>query len=210
MILMIKMGQAPSIKDRIRSERSDIKRKERVLDREIALMNYELQKCVRELKKEVKNNNLTNATFISKNYAMIKKNITNLYKMKNQISSLCLQMQMMGSQEEIHEAMARVTHTMKILNARMNLSSVKSIIKDFENEKLKNEITGEMLDTMNDIDEEDEETEAEILNRVCDELHISIANVMKEPPSDTVFVSSRTNDESIRKLEERLGNIGNF
>lgn len=207
---MIKMGQAPSIKDRIRSERSDIKRKERVLDREIALMNYELQKCVRELKKEVKNNNLTNATFISKNYAMIKKNITNLYKMKNQISSLCLQMQMMGSQEEIHEAMARVTHTMKILNARMNLSSVKSIIKDFENEKLKNEITGEMLDTMNDIDEEDEETEAEILNRVCDELHISIANVMKEPPSDTVFVSSRTNDESIRKLEERLGNIGNF
>lgn len=204
------MGQAPSIKDRIRSERSDIKRKERVLDREIAMMNYELQKCVRELKKEVKNNNLTNATFISKNYAMIKKNITNLYKMKNQISSLCLQMQMMGSQEEIHEAMARVTHTMKILNARMNLSSVKSIIKDFENEKLKNEITGEMLDTMNDIDEEDEETEAEILNRVCDELHISIANVVKEPPSDTVFVSSRTNDESIRKLEERLGNIGNF
>lgn len=178
------MGQQPSLRENLRKERLIIKQKERVIDREIAAMNMEMEKSVQTLKKEIKKNNIVTAKFIAKNYAMIKRNINNLHKMKNQITALCIQMQMMKSQNEINEAMSRVTSTMKILNHKMNLHSVKEIIKEFEQEKLKQEVTNEMIETMMDADDEDEETEEEILNKVCDELQISLMESMREPPTD--------------------------
>lgn len=201
------MGQGGSIKDRIKSEKTDIRRKERVIEREIKTMEFEQEKAVRQLKREIKRGNSMNAKYIAKNYSMLKKNINNLYKMKNQISTLCLQMQMMGSQHEINEAMKRVTLTMKVLNAKMNLQSVKQIIKDFEGEKLKNEVTSDMIDTMTEGDEDDEETEDEILNKVCDELQITMLNEIKEPPTNTIISASNENDADIQSIQERLERI---
>ena len=49
------MGQNGSIKNRIKGEKIDIRRKERVIEREIGMMELEKEKTVRMLKKEVKN-----------------------------------------------------------------------------------------------------------------------------------------------------------
>lgn len=204
------MGQGASLKDQIKAERNDIRRKERMIEREILMMQNGQEKIVRQLKKEIKNGNMINARYVAKNYSMMKSNIEKLYKMKNSISTLSLQMQMMGSQNEIHEAMARVTATMKLLNRHMNLPTIKQIIKEFETEKLRNEVTTDMMDTMMDGDEQDEETEEEILGKVCDELQIKMSQTVREPPSEPIyFSSSRNNDMEISNLEKRLADITN-
>lgn len=202
------MGQGLSIKDVIKTERSDLRRKQRVIQREITMMEMELEKVTRNLKREVKKRNVINAKYIAKNYSMVKKNINNLYKMKNQMDGLCIQIQTMGSQHEINEAMKRVTMAMKALNSNMNLESVKNIIKDFENEKLKNEVTGEMLDTLMEGDDEDEETEEEILNKICDELHIDLIQDVAEPPTENVIYGNVNHDDKVLEdMESRLNQI---
>ena len=140
------MGSQLSLSNRLQVEKRDIKRQERVLDREIAMMEFEKLQCEKNIRKQVKLNMISNATIIAKNYSMIQSNITKLYKMKNQLTTLSLQMSMMHNQQQIHEAMRNVATTMKMLNTRMNLQSVKNIIREFEGEKAKHEISTEMLD----------------------------------------------------------------
>lgn len=203
------MGQGGSLKEKIKMERNDIRRKERMIEREILMMQSNQEKIVRQLKKEIKAGNVVNAKYIAGNYSMMKKNIEKLYKMKNSISTLNIQMQMMGSQNDIHEAMSRVTMTMKILNRQMNLPSIKQIIKEFETEKLRSEVTTDMMDTMMDGDEQDEETEEEILSKVCDELQIKMSQQVKEPPVEQVYFASKNNDLEISNLEKRLAEMTN-
>ena len=200
------MGSQLSLSNRLQVEKRDIKRQERVLDREIAMMEFEKLQCEKNIRKQVKLNMISNATIIAKNYSMIQSNITKLYKMKNQLTTLSLQMSMMHNQQQIHEAMRNVATTMKMLNTRMNLQSVKNIIREFEGEKAKHEISTEMLDTMMDNEDVDEESENEVLSRVLDEIGIKMESEIQKPP-DSMIYSSTTND--VRNMEDRLSRISN-
>jgi division protein CdvB (Snf7/Vps24/ESCRT-III family) len=200
----MEMGSQHSLSDNIKEEKKMLKRQERVIDREIALMEHEKQQCKLNIKKQVRNNMMINANIIAKNYTMIQSNITKLYKMKNQLSTLSLELQMMNNQQQIHIAMGKVATTIKMLNSKMNLQSVKGIIKEYESEKTKYEVTTDLIETLMENEDVDEETEDEILARVLDEIGVKLENEIAKPPSSMVYSSTANN---VKNMEDRLNRI---
>ncbi len=200
------MGQEVStVKSVIKLEKRDIKKQERVIGREISTMERQKDNITIQLKKQIKMGEMENAQNLVEQYALLRHNISKLYKMKYQIAALAVNIQNMGSQNEISDAMVRITNTMKILNEKMNLSSVKEIIEAFEKEKNTQEIIQESLDTMNEDEDIDQQSAEDLFNQVLAEIGIELNTDLQNVPRAKPISYNSTNDISnIQKRFERL------
>ena len=86
-------------------------------------------------------------------------------------------MQTLKSAQAMADAMRGVTSAMKSMNTKLNIPSLQNILKEFERQNEKMEMTTEVMgDAVDDafaVDDEEEETE-ELVNAVLDELGCNV------------------------------------
>jgi charged multivesicular body protein 2A len=101
-------------------------------------------------------------------------------------------MQTLKSSQAMADAMRGVTTAMKSMNTKLNLPSLQNILKEFErqNEKMEmtTEVMGDAIDDAFEGEDEEEETD-ELVNAVLDELGCNVGAELISAPAGKVGVA---------------------
>lgn len=141
---------------------------------------------------------------MAKDLVRTRHSITKFYALKSQLQGVSLRMQTLKSSQAMADAMRGVTKAMKSMNARLNLPSLTNILKEFERQNEKMEMTTEVMgDAVDDAfagEDEEEETE-ELVNAVLDELGCNVGAELISAPATKVAVASESKAERAAVLE---------
>jgi charged multivesicular body protein 2A len=129
---------------------------------------------------------------MAKDLVRTRHSITKFYSLKSQLQGVSLRMQTLKSSQAMADAMRGVTKAMKSMNTRLSLPSLQNILKEFERQNEKMDMTTEVMgDAIDDaFAEEDEEEETEeLVNAVLDELGCNVGAEMVSAPAGGVGVA---------------------
>ena len=124
-----------------------------------------------------KENQLKSVRVLAKDLVRTRNSITKFYALKSQLQGVSLRMQTLKSTQAMADAMNGVTKAMGAMNNKLNLPAISKIMKEFERENDKMEMTTEIMgDALDDaFENEGEEDESEeLVNAVLDELGCSM------------------------------------
>lgn len=105
--------------------------------------------------------------------------IKKFYQLKSHLQAISLRIQTLQSTQAMAEAMRGATRAMGVMNRQMNLPAMQRILMNFEMQSEKMDMKQEMMgDAIDDIfeDEDEEEETDEILNKVFDEIGITLSS----------------------------------
>ena len=110
---------------------------------------------------------------MAKDLVRTRHSITKFYALKSQLQGVSLRMQTLKSTQAMGDAMRGVTRAMKSMNTQLNLPSLNNILKEFEKQNEKMDMTTEVMgDAIDDAfageDEEEEKGNKEVI--IIDEL----------------------------------------
>ena len=129
---------------------------------------------------------------MAKDLVRTRHSITKFYALKSQLQGVSLRMQTLKSTQAMGDAMRGVTRAMKSMNTQLNLPSLNNILKEFEKQNEKMDMTTEVMgDAIDDAfagEDEEEETE-ELVNAVLDELGCNVGAEMVSAPAGRVGVA---------------------
>jgi len=132
---------------------------------------------------------------MAKDLVRTRHSITKFYALKSQLQGVSLRMQTLKSSQAMGEAMRGVTKAMKSMNTRLNLPALQNILKEFEKQSEKMDMTQEVMgDAIDDAfagEEEEEETE-ELVNAVLDELGCNVGVELLSAPASKFVVPAET------------------
>jgi|TARA_B100000683_G_scaffold5182_4_gene5596 charged multivesicular body protein 2A len=132
---------------------------------------------------------------MAKDLVRTRHSITKFYSLKSQLQGVSLRMQTLKSAQAMADAMRGVTSAMKSMNTKLNIPSLQNILKEFERQNEKMEMTTEVMgDAVDDafaVDDEEEETE-ELVNAVLDELGCNVGAELISAPAGKVSVAAET------------------
>ena len=141
---------------------------------------------------------------MAKDLVRTRHSITKFYALKSQLQGVSLRMQTLKSTQAMADAMRGVTTAMKSMNARLNLPSLTNILKEFERQNEKMEMTTEVMgDAIDDAfagEDEEEETE-ELVNAVLDELGCNVGADLISAPASKVKMATEMKAERAAVLE---------
>lgn len=157
----------------------------RELDRErMGLQNQE-KKLIAEIKKMAKANQMESVKVMAKSLVRNRHAITKMYQLKSQLQAVSLRMATVKSTQAMSEAMRGATKAMGAMNRQMNLPALQKIMRDFEMQNERMEMTSDVMgDAIDDAFEgEDEEGETEeLVNSVLDEIGIDLNSSLVSAP----------------------------
>jgi hypothetical protein len=195
------MGMGMSLEETIRRDIKMMDKHERVVSRDLVRMEREKKDVVYKIKSNAKKGNMEMVDSLTTEYLLFKANINKMTKLKGHLSNVKQKIRLMSSVHQINKAFVSLTDTMKIINEQVGTSSLTGIIKEYEQEIQKVEVSmelhGEALDA--DIDE-DERTE--IIHSVLDEIGVEFGESMQAAPKST----NAENDVE-RALQQRLNGL---
>jgi charged multivesicular body protein 2A len=200
------MGARLSLEEQIKRDVRMMDRHCRVIKRDIVRMEREQKELSYKLKAKAKKGEMDQVTVLATRYMLFKVNIKKMMKLENHIENVKQRISMMGSVAQINEALQTLTVTMKAINTRMGVSSLNTIIRDYEKELTKVETNMERFDDVfrDDIDEEEQE---DIVNSVLAEIGVEMdATMMSAPGTGTLSSNSDTTDME-KLLEEKLKSL---
>ena len=129
---------------------------------------------------------------MAKDLVRTRHSITKFYALKSQLQGVSLRMQTLKSSQAMADAMRGVTSAMKSMNTTLNLPSLQNILKEFErqNEKMEmtTEVMGDAIDDAFEGEDEEEETD-ELVNAVLDELGCNVGAELISAPAGKVGVA---------------------
>jgi charged multivesicular body protein 2A len=142
------------------------------------------KKTVIEIKKMAKEGQMASVKVMAKSLVRNRKAITKMHGLKSQLQAVSLRMATLKSTQAMADAMQGATKAMRIMNKRLNMPQLQKIMREFEMQNEKMEMTGEMMgdaidDAMGDEDEE-EESDA-LISQVLDEIGISLNEIASAP-----------------------------
>jgi len=136
---------------------------------------------------------------MAKDLVRTRHSITKFYALKSQLQGVSLRMQTLKSTQAMGDAMRGVTQAMKSMNKTLNMPTLNNILKEFEkqNERMDmtTEVMGEVIDDAFAGEDEEEETD-ELVNAVLDELGCSIGGQLVDAPA--LKVSAPASKEQIK------------
>lgn len=160
----------------------------RELDRErIGLQNQD-KKLIAEIKKMAKANQMESVKVMAKSLVRNRHAITKMYQLKSQLQAVSLRMATLKSTQAMSEAMRGATRAMGAMNRQMNMPALQKIMRDFEMQNERMEMTSDVMgDAIDDAFEgEDEEGETEeLVNSVLDEIGIDLNSTLLTAPGRT-------------------------
>lgn len=165
----------------------------RDLDRERMGLQTQEKKLVAEIKKTAKQGQMDAVKVMAKSLVRNRHAVTKMYGLKSQLQAVSLRIATLKSTQAMADAMRGATKAMGAMNKQMNLPALTKIMRDFERQNEKMEMTSEMMgDAVDDAfegDEEEEETD-NLVNQVLDEIGINLDEQMVAAPGQKVQVAS--------------------
>eukprot|EP00208_Stichococcus_sp_RCC1054_P009038 CAMPEP_0206150762 /NCGR_PEP_ID=MMETSP1473-20131121/38469_1 /ASSEMBLY_ACC=CAM_ASM_001109 /TAXON_ID=1461547 /ORGANISM="Stichococcus sp, Strain RCC1054" /LENGTH=272 /DNA_ID=CAMNT_0053548279 /DNA_START=269 /DNA_END=1088 /DNA_ORIENTATION=+ len=157
----------------------------RELDRErIGLQNQD-KKLIMDIKKMAKANQMEAVKVMAKSLVRNRHAVTKMHQLKSQLQAVSLRMATLKSTQSMADAMRGATRAMGAMNRQMNMPALQKIMRDFEMQNERMEMTSEVMgDAIDDAFEgEDEEGETdELVNSVLDEIGIDLNSTMLNAP----------------------------
>ncbi|KAI8982005.1 caspase domain-containing protein [Mycotypha africana] len=179
----------------LRQHQRAITKAQRELDREREKLERQEKKLILDIKKAAKANQMGACKVMAKDLVRTRRNVQKFYQMKTQLQAIGLRIQTLRSSQQMAEAMRGATKAMGSMNRQMNLPQIQKIMMDFERESelmdMKDEMMGDAIDDAFEEDEDEEESD-EIVNKVLDEIGISLNQEVKN---------------SNKKLKSELGEV---
>lgn len=177
----------------------------RELDRErIGLQNQD-KKLILEIKKMAKANQMESVKVMAKSLVRNRHAVTKMYQLKSQLQAVSLRMTTLKSTQTMADAMRGATMAMGAMNKQMNMPALQKIMRDFEMQNERMEMTSEVMgDAIDDAFEgEDEEGETdELVNSVLDEIGIDLNTTLVNAPGRGVS-AAHTGQQEVE--EEPMG-----
>ncbi|KAJ6950611.1 hypothetical protein NC651_004326 [Populus alba x Populus x berolinensis] len=200
-----------SPKEALRTSKREMTVATRGIEREIASLQLEEKKLVAEIKLTAKTGNeasLLNAAtkILARQLVRLRQQITNLQGSRAQIRGVATHTQALYASTSISTGMKGATKAMVAMNKQMAPAKQAKVIKEFQMQSAKMDMTIEMMseaiDETLDKDEAEEETE-ELTNQVLDEIGVDIASQLSSAPKGRIASKNAPNTVSREEEEDR-------
>lgn len=190
----------------------------RELDRERSALQNQEKKLIGEIKKTAKQGQMEAVKVMAKSLVRNRNAVTKLFALKSQLQAVSLRIQTLKSTQAMSDAMRGATKAMKAMNKKMNLPALQKIMREFEmqNERMEmtSEIMGDAIDGVFEGEDEEEETD-DLVNQVLDEIGIGAATELAIAPAvaaPNAAVADQVPVEPMAEgidsdLQERLSNL---
>ncbi|DBB14558.1 hypothetical protein WJX82_007425 [Trebouxia sp. C0006] len=178
-------GKKKSPQELLRENKRMLDKAIRELDRErMALQNQE-KKVIAEIKKTAKQGQMDAVKVMAKSLVRNRHAVTKMYGLKSQLQAVSLRIQTLKSTQAMADAMRGATKAMGAMNKQMNLPALSNIMREFDRQNERMEMTSEMMgDAVDDAFEgEDEEDESnELVSQVLDEIGVNLDSELVKAP----------------------------
>merc|ERR1712032_1471107 len=147
----------------------------RELDRERVKMEKEEKKCIADIKKHAKLQQMDVVTIKAKDLVKTRNSVKKFIIMRSRLQAINLKLTTAKSTEAMISSMKGVTKAMGAMNKAMNLPHLQKLMQRFQMADAQLEDKTEMMgDAIDDAvaEEGDEEEQEEIVGRVLDEIGI--------------------------------------
>lgn len=182
-------GKKKTPAELLRENKRMLDRAIRELDRErMGLQNQE-KKLIQEIKKMAKEGQMEAVKVMAKSLVRNRHAVNKLFQLKSQLQAVSLRIATLKSTHAMGEAMAGATKAMGAMNRRMNLPAVAKIMREFEKQNERMEMTSEMMgDAVDGVFEEggEEEETDELVGQVLDEIGINLNASLVSAPGQKV------------------------
>ncbi|XP_064613965.1 charged multivesicular body protein 2b-like [Liolophura sinensis] len=176
----------PTVEQQLRQNDRVMKKTQRDIIRDRGQLEKQEKQLEMEIKKAAKQGNKQAATILAKQLVALRKQKTRTYAAGARIQGISSQQKLMHSNMKMANAMGTTTKTMTQMNKVMDPQKTMQMMKEFERENAKMEMTEEMMnDTLEDAFAEsgDEEEQDAIVSQVLDEIGIEISGKLADAPS---------------------------
>eukprot|EP00013_Stygamoeba_regulata_P024697 CAMPEP_0177654660 /NCGR_PEP_ID=MMETSP0447-20121125/14467_1 /TAXON_ID=0 /ORGANISM="Stygamoeba regulata, Strain BSH-02190019" /LENGTH=229 /DNA_ID=CAMNT_0019158357 /DNA_START=48 /DNA_END=737 /DNA_ORIENTATION=+ len=193
-------GQQKTPKEILRENQRMLRRSMRDLDRERTTLQNQEKKTIIETKNLARQGQMEAAKIMAKDLVRTRSQITKLYKMKAQLSTLSARLQTMQSTQAMGQALQSTAMAMMRMNKTMNLGVMQKIMMEFDKQSEMMEMKGEMMnDALDDaMDEDVEEEESEdVINQVLDEIGIDLSTKMVKAPISATATKVATKRQAV-------------
>mmetsp|Transcript_6964 Transcript_6964/g.23110 ORF Transcript_6964/g.23110 Transcript_6964/m.23110 type:complete len:259 (-) Transcript_6964:153-929(-) len=133
----------------LREHKRTLDKSIRELDRERTQMQNQEKKLTLEIKRTAKANQLGAVKVMAKDLVRTRHSITKFHALKSQLQGVSLRMQTLKSTQAMADAMRGVTKAMGQMNKKLNLPAVAQIMKEFEKQNEKMEMTTPVFSNKN-------------------------------------------------------------
>ncbi|KAF5836398.1 Snf7-domain-containing protein [Dunaliella salina] len=178
MVLEALFGKRKTPADLLRENKRNLDKAIRDLDRErMGLQNQE-KRIIQDIKKMAKEGQMDAVKVMAKSLVRNRHAVTKMYGLKSQLQAVSLRIATLKSTDAMANAMKGATKAMRMMNKKLNMPQLTHIMREFEKQNERMEMTSDMMgDAVDDaMGEEDEEEETDgLVNQVLDE--IGIANL---------------------------------
>merc|ERR1712224_88881 len=197
----------------------------RELDRERVKMESEEKKCIADIKKHAKLQQMDIVTIKARDLVQTRNFVKKFIIMRSRLQAINLKLTTAKSTEAMIGSMKGVTKAMGAMNKAMNLPALQKLMQDFQMADAqlddKTEMMGDAIDDAVAADDDSEE-EAEIVRGVLDEIGIDFNGMVPNAPvgglersAAPAAASSTQNpmavgaggDAAVDDLEARLNNL---
>eukprot|EP00210_Caulerpa_lentillifera_P008276 g7897.t1 len=214
-------GRRKSVSEILRENKRMLDKAIRELDRERTALQTQEKKLITEIKSTAKQGQMDAVRIMARSLVRNRAAVTKLFGLKSQLQAVSLRLQTLKSTQSMADAMKGATKAMGIMNKRMNLPALQKIMREFEMQNEKMEMTSEMMgDAIDDVFEgEDEEEETQnLVNQVLDEIGISTQSELTAVPTATALQANQNPNQQVpvaegyaesldSDLQERLSNL---
>ncbi|ORZ12237.1 Snf7-domain-containing protein [Absidia repens] len=200
-------GRRKTPAEMLRQHQRSITKAQRELDRERERLERQEKILISDIKKSAKANQMSAAKVMAKDLVRTRRYIQKFYQMKTQLQAVGLRIQTLRSNQQMADAMRGATKAMSSMNRQMNLPQIQKIMMEFEKESelmdMKDEMMGDAIDDA--MEEDDDEVESEeIVNKVLDEIGISLNQELVEAPTGIKQASPVATTERVAQAEGGL------
>ncbi|CAO3646777.1 unnamed protein product [Cunninghamella blakesleeana] len=197
-------GRRKTPAEMLRQHQRSITKAQRELNCERERLERQEKKLILDIKKSAKANQMSACKVMAKDLVRTRRYIQKFYQMKTQLQAVGLRIQTLRSNQQMAEAMRGATKAMSSMNRQMNLPQIQKIMMEFEKESelmdMKDEMMGDAIDDV--MEEEDDEVESEeIVNKVLDEIGISLNQELIEAPTGIKQASPAPTTERLAQAE---------
>ncbi|KAI3438831.1 hypothetical protein D9Q98_001248 [Chlorella vulgaris] len=186
-------GKKKTPAELLRENKRMLDRAIRDLDRERMGLQQQEKKLIVEIKKMAKDGQMEAVKVMAKSLVRNRHAVNKLFQLKSQLQAVSLRIATLKSTHAMGEAMAGATKAMGAMNKRMNLPAVAKIMRDFEMQNERMEMTSEMMgDAVDGVFEEggEEEETDELVGQVLDEIGINLDSALVSAPGQRVAAAA--------------------
>jgi len=196
-------GKKKDLKEEMRDQNKVLRSAQRDIDRDKVQMEREKKRIELEIKKAAKEGNKQACTVLAKQLINMRKAENRQVQASSRIAGVKTQTQVMASNVKMAEAMKKTTDTMVSMNKLQDPMKTAQIMKEFQAQNMKMEMSDEMInDTLDGVLEgSDDEAEGDaIVNKVLDEIGIEMTGKLINAPTpgkNNPGTSLATNDDDL-------------